>query len=152
MEGRPESFVERHGLGGDHVLQRPTLHSRKHVLVDGLSELFPTESEPAAGAAQRLVGCARDDVSVRHGRGIHSTRDKARKVGHVDQQLRSDLPRDLGEGREIDDARVGTAAGDDDLGSLAACYVPHHVEIDQPSALIHAVLHRAKQSSARIDR
>jgi hypothetical protein len=46
---------------------------------------------------------------------VQARRDEAGEVRHVDPQQRADLVGDLAEAREVELARVGRPAGDDDL-------------------------------------
>ena len=47
---------------------------------------------------------------------MHAAGDQAGEVRHVDHQIGADRIGDLAEAREVDDARIGGAAGDDHLG------------------------------------
>ncbi len=57
-----------------------------------------------------------DDLRVGHGRRVDSGGDEAGEVGHVDDEQRSDLVGDLAHAGEVEDARIGAASADDDLG------------------------------------
>jgi hypothetical protein len=46
---------------------------------------------------------------------MHAAGDQPGEMRHVDEQIGADLVGDLAEAREVDDARIGGAAGDDDL-------------------------------------
>ena len=70
---------------------------------------------PGAGAAEGLVGGGGDDVGVRDGRGVGSTGNEAGEVGHVDEEVGSNLVGDLAHALEVELAGVGAAAADDEL-------------------------------------
>ena len=55
----------------------------------------------------------RDDIGVRDRVGVLAGGDEAGEVGHVDHQLGADRVGDLAEGGEVELARVGGPAGDD---------------------------------------
>ena len=73
------------------------------------------QDEAAARAAQRLVRGGGDDVGERHRRRVHARGDEAGDVRHVHHHRRADLVGDLAELREVEGARVGAGADDDDL-------------------------------------
>ena len=62
-----QGFLERHRFGGDDVLQRTTLRSWKHRLVDDLGVLLFAEDETASRTPQSLVGGARHRVGMGNG-------------------------------------------------------------------------------------
>ena len=72
------------------------------------------EDHPPARPAERLVGRRGDDLRVSDGRGVLARRDQAREVGHVDEEERLDIVRDLPQPREVEHARVRRRAGDDE--------------------------------------
>ena len=91
----PEGLGEGDRLGRHHVGQGAAQHQRA-AAVDVLLELLGAEHQPAARAAQGLVGRRRDDVGV--GERVllalqHLAGDEAREVGHVDHQDRADACR-----------------------------------------------------------
>ncbi len=55
---------EGHRLGRDDVHQRAALDAREVHLVDGLGPLGAAQDDPAARAAQGLVGGGGDEVAV----------------------------------------------------------------------------------------
>ena len=72
-----------------------------------------------ARSAQSFVRGGGDDVRVRHRRRMHASGDQSGEVRHVHQVDGSDLVGDLPHAGEVDDARIGRAAADDELGLLA---------------------------------
>ena len=107
--------LQRDGLGGDRVHQRPALLAGEDRFVDRFRVLLAAEDHAAARAAEGLVDRRRDDVGVRHRVGVLAGGDQAGEVGHVDHQLGPDRVGDLAEGGEVELARVGGPAGDDHL-------------------------------------
>ena len=79
----------------------------------------PAEDQAGARAAQGFVGCGGDDVRVRHGRRMHASGDQAGEVGHVDHEVGADFVGDGAHAGEVEDARIGAAAADDDLRLFA---------------------------------
>ena len=116
LERRPQRLAERDRLGGDHMHQRAALQAREHRRVDLLGELLVVgEDHAAARPAQRLVRGRGDDMRVRERARMRAAGDESGEMRHVDHQIGADLVGDLAEALEIDDARIGRAAGDDDL-------------------------------------
>ena len=106
---------QRDRLGGDRVHQRAALLAGEDRLVDRLRVLGAAEDHAAARAAERLVDRRGDDVGVLDRVGVLPGGDQAGEVGHVDHQLGADRVGDLPEGGEVELARVGRPAGDDQL-------------------------------------
>ena len=75
------------------------------------------EDEAGARAADRLVHGGGDDVRVRHRGRVQARGHQSGEVRHVDPELGADLVGDRAERREVELARVGRPAGDDDLGA-----------------------------------
>ena len=63
------------------------------------------------------------------------------EVRHVHQEERADGVGDLAEAREIDDARIGAAAGDDQLGLVLFGQARQFVVVDDLVLAAHAVGH-----------
>ena len=117
--GRRE--LEGRGLGRDDVHERAALLTGEDVGVELLREVgLVGEDEARAGAADRLVHRRGDDVRVRDGRGVEPGGHEAGEVRHVDPERRSDLVGDLAEQGEVELARVGGPAGDDDARLVLA--------------------------------
>ena len=95
----------------------------------------------AARAAQGLVRRRRHDMGVRQRAGIDAGRDQAGIVRHVDHEEGADLVGDLAEAREVDVARIGRGAGDDQLRLVAARHLFHLLVVDQVAVGLHAVGH-----------
>ena len=110
--------------------ERATLRAREDGAVDPLGQLGRAEDHAAARAAQRLVRGGGDDVGVRERAGVQARRDEAGDVGHVDEQQRVDVVGDRGHALEVDDARIGTGAGHDQLGPDLARLALQRVVVD----------------------
>ena len=100
-------FGEGHGLGRDHVLERPALEPGEDGAVDLLGQLFPAEDGRAARTAQRLVGGEGDDVGHTHRAGVGAAGDQAGRMGGVEHEVGADRVGDLTERGRVDHPRVG---------------------------------------------
>ena len=121
LELRPQRLAEGHRLGGDDMHQRAALQAREDRRVDLLGDVLVVgEDHAAARAAQRLVRGRGDDMGMRERRGMRAAGDQAGEMRHVDHQIGADLVGDLAEAREVPDARIGGAAGDDQLRLVLA--------------------------------
>ena len=95
--------------------ERPALSVGEHRAVDVPAVLIGGEDERAAWPAQRLVSRAGDDLGVRRRRRVDARGDEPGDVRHVDHEDGAHLVGDLAEASEVDGARVGRVARDDDL-------------------------------------
>ena len=120
--------LEGDRLRGDHVLQRAALLTGEHGAVDLLRKVGGGQDHAATRAAQRLVRGRRDDVRMRDRVGVQTRGDQAGEVGHVDHEEGTHLVGDLPEGGEVELARVGGPAGDDELGAVL---------VGEPADLVH---------------
>src|SRR3546814_4784514 len=77
----------------------------------------------------------------REGARVHTGGHQAGEVRQVDQEVGADLVGDLAEAREVDEARIGRAAGDDELRLVLERQLLDLVEVDAPVVPAHAVLH-----------
>ena len=141
LEAGLQRFAERDRLGRDDVHQRPALQAREHRRIDLLGDrLVIGQHHAAARAAQGLVGGGGDDMGVAERGRMLARRDQPGKMGHVDEQIGSDLVADRAEAREIEEARIGRAAGDDQLGPMLPGEALDLVEIDQMVVAADAIL------------
>ncbi len=132
---------QRHRLSGDHVLQRASLLTGEDRRVDLLLQLLPAQDQTGARAAQGLVGGGGDHVGVRHRIGVQPRRHQPSEMGHVDHQRRFDLIGDLAEAREVQLARVGRPAGEQQLGAVLARETRHLVHVHQPRLRVGLIGH-----------
>ena len=95
----------------------------------------------AARAAQGFVRGGGDDVGVRHGRRMRATGNKACEVRHVDHQDRADLVGDLAESGEIELARIGRMAGDQQFRTVLQGEFADGRVVEQFRCRIEAVMH-----------
>jgi len=135
-------LAQRHGLRGDHVLERSTLQPREHLLVHVLREPLLAQDQTAPRAPQRLVGGGRDDLRVRHGRGMDSRGHETRDVGHVHDEDGAHLVGDAPERREVDHPGVGGRATDQEARALAPGDLTHQVVVDPAGLFPHPVMRR----------
>jgi hypothetical protein len=122
--------LQRHRLAGDDMLERAALLAREHRRVDLLRQLLDAEDHPAARAAQRLVDRRRHHVGVRDGVRVQAGGHQPGEVRHVDDEQGADLVGDLPEAGEVELARVGRPAGQDDLRAALAGDARHLVHVD----------------------
>ena len=99
-----------------------------------------SEDDPAPGSAQSLGGGAGDDVGVRQGRGVHAGGNETCDMGHVDQQPCVDGFRDACHAFEVDRARIGRAAGDQQRRAYLAGAGLDLIVVEQAALAVHAVV------------
>ena len=140
---RPEFGLHRltqaHGLGRDDVHERAALRAGKDGAVNPLAEFLLRQDHTAARAAQRLVRGGGDDVGIRHGAFMLAAGDQARDVRHVSHKERAVSVCDVGHGLEIDLARIGRRARNQQLGPVLPDKILNHIVIDPPRGGIDAV-------------
>ncbi len=130
---------QRDRLARDHVLERAALLTGEHRGVDLLGVLRPAQDHPAAGAAERLVDRRGHDVGIGHRVGVQAGGDQPREVRHVDHQQGADLVGDLAEAGEVEPARVGRPAREQELRAPLARDPRHLVHVDQARLAIDLV-------------
>ena len=131
---------EGHGLGRDDVLERPALLPGEHRRVDLLGVLLLAQDDPGAGTAERLVGGRGDDVgAVLDRAGVQPGGDETGEVGHVDHQQRADLVGDLAKAREVELARIGRPARQQQLRTALAGDAGDLVHVDQAAVAVDLV-------------
>jgi len=118
-EPRLECLAESHGLASDDVLERTALRTGEHGGVDALGNLGGVgEDDAAARSAKRLVRRGGHDVGAGHRAGMTAGGDESSDMGHVDHERGTVVMCDLGKALEVDGARVGTRARDDENGPV----------------------------------
>ena len=153
LERRLQRLMERHGLRRNNVHERATLEAGKHRGVDLLGDILVVgEDDAAARTAERLVRRRRHDMSVRHRRGVHATCHEACDMGHIHHQVRADAVGNGAEARPVPEARVGGAAGQDQLGLVGLGNALDLVEVDELIFLAHAIGHDLEPLAAHVDR
>ena len=70
---------------------------------------------PPRGPRRVLWVVVVDDMGVFERDGMHAARDQTGEMRHVDHEIGADPIGDLAEALEVDDARIGRAAGNDQL-------------------------------------
>ena len=83
---------------------------------------------------------------------MHAAGHEAGEMRHIDHEIGADLVGDLAEAAEIDDARIGRAAGDDHLRPVLLGQPLDLVHVDQMVVAAHAVRHRLEPAARQIDR
>ena len=121
--------------------------------VDFLADLLVVRQHHArARAAQRLVRRGGDDMGVRQRARMQPGGHQSRKMRHVDHEIGADGVGDLAEAREVDDARIGRAAGDDHRGLVLLRKFLDLVVVDAVVVLAHAVLHGVEPLAGQVRR
>src|SRR6185369_14926234 len=72
----------------------------------------------------------RHDMRMRERRRMNAGCNETGKMRHVHHQHRADTVADFAEGAEIDDARIGRAAGDDQFRLVLIGELCHFVHVD----------------------
>ena len=70
---------------------------------------------------------------------MHPAGDETGEMRHVDQKFGTDLVGDLAEAAEIEDARIGGPASDDDLRPKLTRKLRHLIKIDPVIVPAHAI-------------
>ncbi len=83
---------------------------------------------------------------------MHPARHQAGEMRHVHQQQRADLVADFAEGAEVDDARIGRTAGDDQLRLMLARQPRDLLDIDALVVAPHVIGHRLEPLARHVDR
>ena len=139
LESIAERLTEAHCLGGDQVLERPSLDSRKHRAIEILGVLLLAQDHPTAWPAQRLVRRGRDEVRHRTGIRMQPGCDQTRGMGDVGVHDGAHLVADLAHAPEVDMARVGRKADHDELRPVLAGDLGHRVVVEQLGLAVHTV-------------
>ena len=150
-ERRGRGDREAHRLRRGHVTERSSLQTGEHGAVDALREIGAAEHEARARSGERLVRRRGDDVGRLDRVLVQARSDETREVGHVDHQQRADLVGDLAEGAGIDLARVGRAAGDDQLRAVLVREAPQVVHVDALVLAAHAVADEVVVATREVD-
>ena len=114
-------------------------------------QLLGAEDQRAARAAQRLVRGRGDDVAVRDRGGIEAGGDQSGDVRDVGHQQRADAIGDLAEAREVERARVGGEAGDDQLGLVLLRQPLQRVVVDRLGLRADAVGDEVVELAGEVD-
>ena len=129
-------LAEGDRLRRNRMHQGTALQARKHGGVDFPRQLLVVgEHQAAARAAERLVCRRSDDVSVGERAWMRAAGDESGEMRHVNHEYGADRIRDFAEAREINHARIGGAAGDDDF---RLCVVRERLDFVIVDALIVA--------------
>ena len=113
------------------MVERPTLHARKHSTIDRLSVLLATQDEARTRAGEGLVRRRRDEVAVLDRIRLQPRGDETGEMSHVAEEQRAYLVSDLAEAPGLDRARVRRAAADDQLRPMLLCEREHVVVVDE---------------------
>ena len=78
--------------------------------------------------------------------------DQAGEMRHVDEQISADRVADLAEALEVDDARIGRAAGDDHLRLVLVGEPLDLFHVDALVVAAHVIGHRLEPLAGQVDR
>ena len=132
--------------------QRAALQAGEDRRIQLLGDrLVVAQDQAAARAAQRLVRGGGGDVGMRHRRGMDAAGDEAGEMRHVDQQIGADAVGDLAEALEVPGARIGRAAGDDQLRLHLLGLLGHLVHVDDLVLAPHRVVRRLEPFAGHVD-
>jgi hypothetical protein len=151
-EGRPGGLGQGDRLGGHDVAQRPAQDQRA-AAVHGGGELLGAQHHPAPRPPQRLVGGGGDHLGVGHRVEVaaeHLAGDQAGEVGHVDHEHGPDLVGDLAEDAEVDPARIGAVAGQQDQRPEALGLLADLVVVEQPGGGVDGVAGDLEQLAGHV--
>ena len=83
---------------------------------------------------------------------MHAARDEPGEVGHVNQEKRANLVRDLAEPLEIDDARISRTARDDQARLVLAGKPLDLLVVDKPILAAHAIMNGVEPFAGHVRR
>ncbi len=153
LEAGLERLTEGHGFGGNNVLKRSALGSRKHGFVELLSEVgVVAEDQATTGTPQGFVGGGGHHVAMGHGVGMHASGHQASDVGHVGQQVSAHFISDRPEASEIDAARIRGVAANDQFGLVLKSQLANALQIELLGLRVHAVVDGLEPLTAHIHR
>ena len=89
---------------------------------------------------RRVLVVAGDDVGVRQGRGVGAGGDESCDMGHVDQQARLHSLGNPCHALEVDCARIGRAAGDEQRRAHLVGPCLNLVVVQQAARPVHAIV------------
>ncbi len=150
FEFRLQRFFEGDGFGCDHVDQRATLLAWEYAAIDAGCQVLLAKNQSGARSAQCFMRCGGDDMRVRDWGRMHSGRDEAGKVRHVDDEERADFVGNLAHAGKVEGAGIGAAAANDHLGLFALGNLFELVVVDDLGILADAVAGDAVQLAGKI--
>ena len=133
--------------------QRAALQAGEDRRIDLLGEVRVIgQDHAAAGAAQGLVRGRGDDMGVRERRGMGAARDEPGEMGDVDDEISADRVANGAETLEVPMARIGRAAGDDQLRLVLARQRLDLIHVDPMRRPIDAIGDRLEPAAGHVDR
>jgi hypothetical protein len=129
------------------------LQAREDRRVQFLGQrLVVGQNQPATRTAQRLVRGGGGDMRMRHRRSMNAAGHEAREMRHVDQEIGADAVGDFAKALEIPGARIGGAAGDDQLRLDLLGLLGHRVHVDDLVLAPHRVVRGLEPFAGHVDR
>jgi hypothetical protein len=119
--------------------------------VDLLGVLLLGQDDAAAGSAEGFVRGGGDDVGIRHRVRVQPCGHQAGEVRHVHHEVGAHEVRDAAELGEIELARVGGPAGDDELRAVFQCQRFNLCHVDPEVGFPHVVRDHVVQLAREVD-
>ena len=142
---RRQVFGKTNRLGGNHMLQRTALRSRKNRRVDFLGNfLVIGQNHAAARAAQSLVRGRRNHVGIFQRIRMYAAGNQTGKMRHVHHQIRPDFVGNFAETLKINLPRISRTAGNNQFRLIFQSQPLNFVIINQPGVSANPVLNRIK--------
>lgn len=105
----------------------------------GAADTLAEEDHGTSGATQRLVGGGGNDIGVLEGRGDDTSGDQAGDMGHVDNEVGTDLVSDLAHALVVDQTAVGGGTGNQTLGAVQLSVGLQRVVVNDAGLQVDAV-------------
>ena len=105
----------------------------------------------AARAAEGFVGGRGDDVGILQRIVEQTGGDKAGGMSHVDHEDGTDFIGQTAHAGIVPFAAVGAGTTDDELRTLAACYLLHLFVVDEAGIFLNVVLKRLEHKAGEVD-
>jgi len=155
-EGRLERFAKGHGLGGDDVHVRATLHPREEgpiqqrthffefaargPLPKGILKVLPHQKDPSSGTSQGLMGGAGDHMTVRQGIVQKAGCNQASGMGYIRYEEGAYFVSDFPKGLPVPIPRIAAGSRQEDFRAKAAGFVSDLVVIKPVGVWPYAVM------------
>jgi len=155
---RPLSFLKCNRFTSNDMHQWPALNSWHDHAVDKLRpsaqcisfsihnatiifRISAHQDHTASRTSQGLMSRSRNKMSIRNGAGVSASGHYAGNMSHIDHKVSPDLICNSPKGVKIDDARIGTSAGNYQLRLMLTSKKGHLIEVYKLSIRIYAIVH-----------
>lgn len=147
------SLLQSDSQSGDGVVVGATLVTREDGEVDGTlqvvhdllaslvgaADALAEKDHGTTGPTERLVGGGGHDIGVLEGRRDDTSGDQTGDVGHVDNEVGTDLVSDLAHALVVDQTAVGGGTGDQALGAVELSIGLQSVVVNDAGLQVNAV-------------